>query len=182
MTQEKRVTNNINIADARIGFRNFAGKGGQFNPEGNRNFVVFLDNVEQALELEEEGWNVKWLDPKNEDDEKQPYLSVAVSFDPYPPKIVLVNPNKTTSLMTAANINILDWADILRVDLTLNPYNWNVRGKTGVKAYLKTMYVTIQPDPWESKYDFENAPDSAQNILCEPGYELIDGTCQRIED
>jgi hypothetical protein len=182
MAQDNIVKDNINIANARIGFRNFSGKEGQYNPQGNRNFAVFLDDIDQARELEAEGWNIRWLKPRDEDEEEQPMLNVKVAFGQYPPKIVLINTNNVATRMKEEDLSILDWADIKHVDLTIRPYNYNVRGKTGVKAYLKVMYVTIQADPWESKYDFENAPDSAQNIVCEPGYELIDGVCQIIED
>ena len=37
------VKNNIVIENARIGFRNFSGKEGQFNPAGRRNFCVFIE-------------------------------------------------------------------------------------------------------------------------------------------
>ena len=174
-----RVMDNINISNARIGFRNFSGKEGQFNPAGNRNFAVFLDDINEAKKLEQEGWNIRWLKSRNEDEEEQPILSVKVAFGAYPPKVVLVT-GRGLSQIGEEEISILDWADIRSVDLTIRPYNYEVRGKTGVKAYLKTIYVVLQEDQWESKYI--NAPDSAQETICDPGYEYRDGSCMRIAD
>ena len=174
-----RVVDNINISNARIGFRNFSGKEGQFNPAGNRNFAIFLDDPNEARKLEQEGWNIRWLKSRNEDEEAQPILSVRVAFGAYPPKIVLVT-RKGLSQIGEEEVSILDWADIKSVDLTVRPYNYEVRGKTGVKAYLKTIYVTLQEDQWESKYI--DAPDSAKETICDPGYEYRDGACTRIVD
>jgi hypothetical protein len=182
MAQQKRVETNINIENARIGFRNFSGKEGQYNPQGNRNFVVFLDDIPLAKNLEEEGWNIRWLTPREDDEQEQPILPVKVAFGAYPPKIMLVNTNGVATRLKEEDLNILDWADIKKVDLTIRPYNYDVRGKTGVKAYLKVAYITIQADPWESKYEFANSPDSAQNIVCESGYELIDGVCRLVRE
>ena len=55
------IKNNITIENARIGFRNFSGKEGKYNPKGARNFCVFLAK-EDAENLEQEGWNIKWLE------------------------------------------------------------------------------------------------------------------------
>ena len=175
----KKIVDNINIEDARIGFRNFSGKEGQYNPSGNRNFVIFFDDPDLARSLEAEGWNIRWLEPREENEEMQPILSVRVAFGTYPPKIILVNKNGNTQLREE-DISILDWADIKSVDLTIRPYSWEVQGKAGIKAYLKVMYVTIQEDQWESKY--VNPPDSAQAAVCDPGFEFRDGTCVRIEE
>lgn len=164
------IKSNIVVEGARIGFRNFSGKEGKYNPAGRRNFCVFLDS-DLAIQLEEDGWNIRWLEPRDEGDEKQAYLQVAVSYDNIPPKIVLVTRKRKTSL-DEESINILDWAEIENVDLIIRPYNWTVQAgtkheKSGVKAYIKSMYVTIAEDEFEDKY--QDVPDSAMNSIANDG-------------
>ena len=151
------VNDNIVIENARIGFRNFSGKEGKFNPPGRRNFCLFLES-DLAHKLQNDGWNVRYLQPRDPDDEPQAYIQVAVNFDNIPPKIVLVTKNSKTTL-NEEEVNILDWAEIKNVDITVRPYNWEVNGKHGVKAYVKTMYVTIVEDDFANKYN--DVPDSA---------------------
>ena len=90
------LNKNIVIENARIGFRNFSGKEGKYNPSGRRNFCVFLD-PKIAEDLVADGWNVRYLEPRDPDDEKQAYLQVAVNFSNVPPKIIVItSKNKTT--------------------------------------------------------------------------------------
>jgi len=169
------IKNNIVIEGARIGFRNFAGKEGRFNPAGRRNFCVFIE-PDLGRILQTDGWNVRWLEPKDVGDEKQPYLQVAVSYDNIPPKIVLIS-NRGKTLLDAESVQILDFAEIEGIDLIIRPYNWDVNGKSGVKAYVSKMYVTIAEDEFEKKY--YDVPDSAVDAIGGCGNcEVCDGSCK----
>ena len=157
------VKQNIEIEGARMVFRNFEGKEGKFNPAGKRNFCVLLDD-ELAKTLKEDGWNIKWLQPRDEEEEPQAYIQVAVSFGVVPPRIVLITSSGKQTL-DEKSVNILDWAEIANADVIIRPYNWEMNGKTGVKAYVKALYVTIAEDEFERKY--ADVPDSAMNSMPE---------------
>lgn len=145
--------NTVIMEEVRIVFRNFAGKEGQYNREGDRNFAVLLDDT-VANAMAEDGWNIKWLkprEPSEEDEGPQAYLQVSVNFKGRPPRIVMITGRGRTNL-DESSIEMLDWADIRNVDLIVRPYEWNVNGKTGIKAYLQSIYVTIEEDELEKKY------------------------------
>ena len=151
---------NISVENARIIFRNFAGKESKFNARGKRNFCLVLDN-DVAEDLKDIGWNIKYLSPRDPDDAPQAYLQVAVAFDNFPPKIWLIAGNKKTEL-NEETVAALDYAEFENVDIIVRPYVWEVNGKSGVKAYVKSMYVTIVENEFEKKYrnlDEEDAGD-----------------------
>ena len=141
---------NITIEGARLIFRNFRGEGNDYNREGDRNFCVVLD-PELAEVLAKDGWNVKRKDPVEEGDEPLLYLKVKVKFGDYPPIIKQVTSRGATQL-DEDTIMVLDMAAIENADLIISPYEYTVQGKSGISAYLKKMYVTIQEDDLDKKY------------------------------
>ena len=86
------------------------------------------------------------------------HIPVAVEFTNIPPRVVMITGKGSTDL-NADTVGLLDMAEFASVDLIIRPYDWDVNGKTGRKAYLKTMYVTIVEDVFASKY--YDVPDSA---------------------
>lgn len=164
MKKEYKVTDNVTIENAIIKWSNFEGKEQKFNKAGTKNFCVFLDN-DVADSLHEIGWNVKVTKPRNEEDEPQAYIQVGVNYAYNPPTIKLItnHGNPSGTLLTDDTVILLDSADIKYADLIMSPYNWEVNGKSGVKAYCKALYVTVQEDALADKYSQKNILEYDEN-------------------
>lgn len=151
----------VTMENVRMIFRNFKGDEGPYNRKGDRNFCVCLDdNVADAMLAD--GWNIKRLKPREtdegDDQREQAYLMVSVGYKGRPPNVVVITSRGRTHL-GEDEIEMLDYADIMVCDLIVNPSYWNVNGKSGVKAYLKSLFVTIQEDELDLKYaDIDQAP------------------------
>lgn len=136
--------------DCQIVFRNFSGKEGPYNRAGDRNFGVVVER-DRALRMEKEGWNIKWFKETDETPNPDGFIPVSVSYKGRPPKVVMINSAGRT-LLEESTIESLDWIDIKEVDLILHPYEWAINAKSGVKAYLKSLFVTIDEDELDLKY------------------------------
>ena len=155
------VRDNLVMENVRIIFKNFSGKEDRFNRAGDRNFCVLIEDLDEAEKLASIGWNIKELRPLEEGGDRRFYLQVAVSYKNIEPNIYMVT-NRNKVRLSESTVGNLDSADIKNVDLIVSPYNWEVNGKSGVKAYCKTMYVTIDEDVFAGKYSFDNADSFAQ--------------------
>lgn len=138
-------------------FKNFTGREAQYNQEGDRNFSVLLD-PDVAKQMDEDGWHVKYLKPREEGDEEQAYIQVSIKYRRRdgrrvvrPPRVVMIGSRNRTDL-TEDTVDVLDSVDIKTTDLIIRPSYWQVGDRSGVKAYLASMYVHIDEDPLAQKY------------------------------
>lgn len=140
----------VMVEGATLIFRNFSGREDQYNRAGDRNFSVILepDVAEDLLKL---GWNVKELPSREEGEPPTSYITVAVSYKIRPPRIVMMTSRARTNL-DEASVEVLDWAEIADADLIFRPYDWVVGDKKGTKAYLQSLFITIEEDALERKY------------------------------
>jgi hypothetical protein len=148
--QETKKIPPVTIENAKLMYRNFSGAAKKFNAKGLRNFHVALDSGVAQM-LERDGWNVKWKEPQEEGDVATASIKVAVRFDNFPPRIVMITSNGRT-VLDEDSVDILDWAEIESCDLQLSPSYWEVDKKKGIKAYLRKMFVTLTEDDLENKH------------------------------
>jgi len=139
----------ITIPNAEIRFRNFTGLAQEYNNEGDRNFCVLISD-ELADELDKDGWNIRMLKLRDGEVSPQKYLSVSIKYRNKdgskartPPTMVYITSRGQTSL-TEDEVEIFDYIDIAKVDLSIRPYVWSFGGKSGVKAYVKELYITAE--------------------------------------
>jgi len=156
--------NQLLVEDAKIVFRNFAGKEGQYNREGDRNFCIILPPDIAEMMLADQ-WNVKKLKDRPDGTPGDFYIQVSVGFKGRPPNLFLIS-SKGRTRLGQHEVEILDWVDIAKADVLINPYRWVMREGTsqemrGVKAYVKSLAVTLSEDYLERKY--QDVPEAAQD-------------------
>jgi len=149
----EKMSKILSIENAKIIWRNFSGKTSRYNRNGLRTFNVIIP-PDMAKVLFDEGWNVKWLRPRDESvpEERDATIQVKVQFDNRPPKVIMISGTGNKTQLTDETIGLLDYADIASVDVAIRPYSWSVDGKTGIAGYLKTLYVVLNEDEFQGKY------------------------------
>ena len=143
--------NNINIEGATIIWKNFSGERDKFNP-GKRGFSVVIDDTVMADELKQEGWNIKErpLQEGADPSEQEWTLPVKLNMNRYTQVWLIVGNHKT--LLNEDTVAQLDVVDIVNCDISIRPYEWEMSGRTGITAYVDSMYVTIRENKFAEKY------------------------------
>lgn len=145
-TLDQRRTHILQIDDARIIFRNFAGRGDKFNREGDRNFAVKIPNMEIAEQLQNDlnedgvGWNIKIRDAREEGEDPFIFMKVKVKFNDRGPAIYLQTGNNVNRL-NEDTVHILDEIDIAEVNLDIRAFDSEINGKPFRAAYLQSIHV-----------------------------------------
>lgn len=145
----------LQIDDARIIHRNFAGAATKYNREGNRNFSVVIESQEDADMLVEAGWNIKIRPPREEGESPFMYLPVKIKFNDRGPSIFLKSGNKVVEL-DEESVGMLDNIDFRSVDLDIRPYDSVVNGKAYRSAYLLGIHVEQEIDRFAARYTDED--------------------------
>lgn len=153
----------LQIDDARIIYRNFAGAASKFNREGDRNFSIVIPDQEMADALVNEGWNVKIKAPREDGDVPFMTLPVKVKFNDRGPNVYLQTGNRMNRL-DEDSIACLDQIDIVSVDLDVRPYDWVLYEgtkdeKRGRSAYLQSIKVVQDVDRFASRFEEEEYPE-----------------------
>jgi hypothetical protein len=141
----------LTIQNARLIYKNFSGAAKTFNAKGLRNFHVVLD-PDQAKMLEKDGWNIKWPKPRDDGEERNPTLKVAVRFENFPPYAAIITQSGRKVELDEDSIGTLDSAEIETVDLKITGSYYEMEGRSGFKAYLNQIFVTLSKTDLMGKY------------------------------
>lgn len=147
----------LQVDEARIIHRNFAGRGDKYNREGDRNFSLVIEDQEIADALVEEGWNVKIKPGRDEDEPPFMFLPVKVKFNERGPKVYLISGTRKNEL-DEDSVACLDDIDIASVDLDIRPYDWVIQEgtkneKRGRTAYLQGIHVIQEIDRFAARWE-----------------------------
>lgn len=152
----------IVIRDAQVMYMKLSNTPDAFG-KTDRKFDVVLDE-DLAESLTNDGWPVKIKNPKNPDYAPYKYMTCKMKFRDDSPNVrydphVEVIDGRTKTRMTAQTVGLLDSERIEKIDLVLSQYHWNNVNGSGISAYVRSMYVTLDSDPLAAEYDFGDESD-----------------------
>lgn len=152
----RQARETIVFRNTQIVYRNFTGKAGPYNEEGERAFSILLDEA-LAGELLERGLNVKPMRKRDEDDEQMYHLPVAVSYKIRPPRVYMVTGDGDRmplrkSLLPEDLVKMMDGLELAESHLVIAISNYEIRGTRGKKAYLQSFFGHVLMDELEEEY------------------------------
>lgn len=169
------------ITDAKLlsmPFRNFEGRKSDFNPMGEKEFGVVIEDAELAQQMAADNWTVKTLTNRDGKDylygikvdgEDLHWVKIKVKYrdnkgNPTIPPKVLIRTTNNEIKYGEEDLKDLDTADLMDVDLKINIRTRTTNGKTYTTGYLNTMIATLLDD----NYWFGNKNSNTNN----PPFEM----------
>jgi len=153
----RRNEKKLSFRDCEIIWSNLRGLPTKYNENGGvRTFNVVLEDDKLIQDLIEDDWNVKARE--NSDGSVMHYLPVEARYNHIPPKIWMITSHGNT-LLDEYTVGQLDYADIVKVDLIVKGRDWDDNGQHKVKAFCRSMYVTIEEDEFEAEYLYNDNND-----------------------
>lgn len=145
------MSNFVALENVRLIFKNFSGEASRYNAAGARNFCVLLEDEELVQKLIDEGYNVRQLKVRDEDETPRYRLKVNVSYKYVAPRVwQIINGRKVE--LDEESVAALDHQAISSADLVFKPSAYD----GGVSAYLTSLYATIEDeDPFYDRYSTE---------------------------
>ena len=140
----------LTIENTRFKFKNFSGN--KFGNGGASTFNVIIEDANDAMQLKNDGWNIKEDDYDPENPVYHLPVEISFKYSKYAPNIHIVENGRMIGRIDENNIADLDDFDIESCDIQITPFEWERNGNSGVKAYLKSMYVVLHEDPLARKY------------------------------
>lgn len=147
----------LQIDGARICYRNFAGKAGEYNAEGDRNFSLIIPNQDMAQKLIVDGWKLVIKESNDPDATPFIHMPVKVRFGKNGNGIpaYLISGGSRIRL-DEDTIGRLDRIQIESVDMDIRPWDWQKGNRSGRAAYLHAIRVYQKIDRFTAEYEAES--------------------------
>ena len=148
---------NLTVENAVIFWTNFKGEPTKFNPQGGKRTFNLALSEEVAMDLRENGWNVKERQPYDEDDDILYYTECVLNMrSQYIPRVFLCtewNGKKSMRRLYDDNVGELDGMRYENVDVVIHPHEHGV-GEYICKGYCNTLVATqAKSELFGGKYD-----------------------------
>lgn len=161
----EKYGNKYCLKDCKILFPNFRGRQTKYNPEGNRNFNVRIDDPAIAQALANDGFNVRLLNKLDDGDPDTWALKITIRYNKdhpeYNPQIKEVFDDRSATL-DESNVHALDDMTVSKAIVEFRPFVYDdVQHKCS--AYLNRAKIWVVDD-WFSEGDMAGMVPDTEDI------------------
>jgi hypothetical protein len=140
----------IENAQVKWAFSHFDGRADTFNDEGDHNFTMILPE-DEALKLEEIGWNIRKMDGYEEGDPPEYLFKAKISYKYEAPKVFLIKGGRKFRA-DQRDLSDIRRDSLERLDVIISPHRWVNGPNSGISAYVKEMYATVRQSRFSERY------------------------------